>query len=348
MLVTYAVDALIQNPDGTITVVKEEVFSVGVLNARLTELGVRAAAVRADPDCTATIEDAWGDLYPRIVKQDSSPGVTFDPDAIPADRTLVLAAEWDARRPSRPPRLVMRVMMVRGPAPACVGEILNRVNPLERFTAGGRRVVDHAREEARELGHHNIKPEHILLGLLDEPQSRAARVLNSLTIEVKTFALGPCRPVRRRKRCPCRRAPQPRSHHTQCRSFNARRLRLPALAATKSPPSTSCSHSSASPTAPQHASCENTVLTWKPFVTRSSASLTENPLGRAHCQRELGRASRLPQPRISSTLRPVLTPFEIAAFGWRRERSVGDIRDFGPGTASGRHAPWTRSVTLLD
>ena len=58
MLVTYAVDALIQNPDGTITVVKEEVFSVGVLNARLTELGVRAAAVRADPDCTATIEDA--------------------------------------------------------------------------------------------------------------------------------------------------------------------------------------------------------------------------------------------------------------------------------------------------
>ena len=111
--------------------------------------------------------------------------MTFDPDAIPADRTLVLAAECDDRRPSRPPRLVMRVMIVRGPAPACVGEILKRVNPLERFTAGGRRVVDHAREEARELGHHNIEPEHILLGLLDEPQSRAARVLNSLTIEVE-------------------------------------------------------------------------------------------------------------------------------------------------------------------
>ena len=177
--------ALIQNPDGTITVVKEEVFSVDVLNARLAELGVRAAAVRADPDCTATIKDAWGDLYPRIVKQDSSPGVTFDPDAIPADRTLVLATECDDRRPSRPPRLVMRVTMVRGPAPTRVGEILNRVKPLERFTAGGRRVVDHAREEARVLGHDNIEPEHILLGLLDEPQSHAARVLNSLTIEVK-------------------------------------------------------------------------------------------------------------------------------------------------------------------
>ena len=180
-----ATDAVIQNPDGTITVVKEGVFDVDVLNERLAELEVRAAAVRTDPDCTATLEEAWDDLYPRIVKQDSSPGVTFHPDAIPADRTLVLAAEWDARRPSRPPRLVMRVMMVRGPAPACVGEIFKRVKPLERFTASGRRVVDHAREEARELGHRNIEPEHILLGLLDEPESRAAQVLNSLTIKVE-------------------------------------------------------------------------------------------------------------------------------------------------------------------
>ena len=183
-----AVDAVIRNPDGTITVGREEVFNVDVLNERLAELEVEAAAVRADPDCTATIEEAWGDLggdlYPRVVKQDSSPGVTFYPDAIPADRTLVLAAECDDRRPSRPPRLVMQVTMVRGPAPACVGEMFKRVK-LERFAASGRRVVDHAREEARELGHGNIEPEHILLGLLDEPQSRAAQVLNSLTIEVE-------------------------------------------------------------------------------------------------------------------------------------------------------------------
>ena len=33
--------------------------------------------------------------------------------------------------------------------------------------------------------------------------------------------------------------------------------------------------------------------------------------------------------RISSTLRPVLTPVEIAAFGWLRQRSVSDIRDLG-------------------
>ena len=90
---------MIQNPDGTITVVKEEVFDVDVLNERLAELEVRAAAVRADPrlhrDDRGGVGRSGGDLYPRVVKQDSSPGVTFYPDAIPADRTLVLAAECD-------------------------------------------------------------------------------------------------------------------------------------------------------------------------------------------------------------------------------------------------------------
>jgi len=63
--------------------------------------------------------------------------------------------------------------------------MFKRVKPLERFPAGGRRVVGHAHEEARKLGHRNIEPEHILLGLLDEPQSRAAQVLDSLTIKVE-------------------------------------------------------------------------------------------------------------------------------------------------------------------
>lgn len=197
MIVVKGGDRAIQNPDGTITVVKEEVSDGDGLNGRLAELEVRARAVRLDPDCTSTIEQAWGDLYPRIVKQDSSPDVTFYPDAIPTDRTLVLAAEWDARRTGRPPLLVMRVMMVRGPAPACVGEIFKRVKPFERFTAGARRVVDQAREEARELGHRNIGPVHILLGLLDEQESRAAQVLNSLSIKSEDVraravqALGP-------------------------------------------------------------------------------------------------------------------------------------------------------------
>jgi Clp amino terminal domain, pathogenicity island component len=121
----------------------------------------------------------------RIVKQDSSPDVTFYPDAIPTDRTLVLAAEWDARRTGRPPLLVMRVMMVRGPAPACVGEIFKRVKPFERFTAGARRVVDQAREEARELGHRNIGPVHILLALIDESDGAPARVLRELGADLE-------------------------------------------------------------------------------------------------------------------------------------------------------------------
>ena len=50
---------MIQNPDETITVVKEEVLEGDVLNAWLGEREVRAAAVRADRDCTATIEEAW-------------------------------------------------------------------------------------------------------------------------------------------------------------------------------------------------------------------------------------------------------------------------------------------------
>ena len=42
-----------------------------------------------------TLEEALGDpgvILPAGRKQDSSPCVTFYPDAIPADRTLVLAA----------------------------------------------------------------------------------------------------------------------------------------------------------------------------------------------------------------------------------------------------------------
>ena len=123
--------------------------------------------------------------------------------------------------------------MVRGSAPACVGEIFKRVNPLERFTAGGRRVVDHAREQARELGHRDVEPEHILLGLLDEPQSRAGQVLNSLTINAEDVRARTVQAVDLPKDSPRRRAPQPRLLHAQCRSFNARRLRRRVSAPTK-------------------------------------------------------------------------------------------------------------------
>jgi len=53
---------------------------------------------------------------------------------------------------------------------------------FERFTERARRVVVHAQEEARDLNHTYIGTEHLLLGLLREPESAAARALRELGI----------------------------------------------------------------------------------------------------------------------------------------------------------------------
>lgn len=52
--------------------------------------------------------------------------------------------------------------------------------PFERFTVKARQVVVSAQEEARLLKHKHIDTEHILLGLLDAPDSMAAKVLHQL------------------------------------------------------------------------------------------------------------------------------------------------------------------------
>jgi hypothetical protein len=51
---------------------------------------------------------------------------------------------------------------------------------LERFTDRARRVLDHANEAARALGHNFRGTEHLLLGLFDEPDALAARILGKL------------------------------------------------------------------------------------------------------------------------------------------------------------------------
>src|SRR4030088_3158551 len=56
---------------------------------------------------------------------------------------------------------------------------------FERFTDRARRVVVLAQEEARMLNHNYIGTEHILLGLLREEKSLAARVLESLDITLE-------------------------------------------------------------------------------------------------------------------------------------------------------------------
>jgi ATP-dependent Clp protease ATP-binding subunit ClpA len=56
---------------------------------------------------------------------------------------------------------------------------------FERFTAESRRVVVHAQEEARLLGHDHVGSEHILLGLMIDDEGLAARALvaTGITLE---------------------------------------------------------------------------------------------------------------------------------------------------------------------
>ena len=58
--------------------------------------------------------------------------------------------------------------------------------PFERFTVKARQVVVTAQEEARLLKHNYIGTEHILLGLLDVPDSVAAKVLHQLGYNKET------------------------------------------------------------------------------------------------------------------------------------------------------------------
>jgi ATP-dependent Clp protease ATP-binding subunit ClpC len=67
---------------------------------------------------------------------------------------------------------------------------------FERFTERARQVVVLAQDEARGLKHNYIGTENLLLGLLREEQGLAARVLESLDINVKG--------VRRTDRAHCR------------------------------------------------------------------------------------------------------------------------------------------------
>ncbi|GAA3129304.1 Clp protease N-terminal domain-containing protein [Planomonospora alba] len=48
---------------------------------------------------------------------------------------------------------------------------------FERFTRDARQAVKLAQANARRLNHHFIGSEHVLLGLLDQPQTVSARVL---------------------------------------------------------------------------------------------------------------------------------------------------------------------------
>lgn len=56
---------------------------------------------------------------------------------------------------------------------------------LERYNERARQVLVLAQEEAQALFHHYIGTEHLLLGLLREPDGLAARALNRLGVELE-------------------------------------------------------------------------------------------------------------------------------------------------------------------
>src|SRR5262249_46807464 len=54
--------------------------------------------------------------------------------------------------------------------------------PFDKFTERARRVLTHARDEARALNHNYIGTEHLLLGLLDEQDGLAYKSLVALDV----------------------------------------------------------------------------------------------------------------------------------------------------------------------
>lgn len=104
------------------TITIKEISAVPSLNQRLAEVGIRAKAFIANPDCTATIhelEPEWIALYPKIVTQNGpAPQITIRPDAIPANATLLLVGQHVV-----PGRLDVLLTLVGSPAPPCVHNV---------------------------------------------------------------------------------------------------------------------------------------------------------------------------------------------------------------------------------
>src|SRR5579862_647613 len=65
-----------------------------------------------------------------------------------------------------------------------------RAHPFSRFTDRAKRTVVAAQEEAREQRHDHIAPEHLLLGLLHEPEGVAAKAIEALGVSQDALRQG--------------------------------------------------------------------------------------------------------------------------------------------------------------
>jgi ATP-dependent Clp protease ATP-binding subunit ClpA len=57
--------------------------------------------------------------------------------------------------------------------------------PFMRFTPRARQAVAHAQSEAREHTHDHVDTEHVLLGILDEGENLALKVLDAMDVEAE-------------------------------------------------------------------------------------------------------------------------------------------------------------------
>jgi ATP-dependent Clp protease ATP-binding subunit ClpA len=108
-------------------------------------------------------------------------------DELGADPATIIDAVLRGVNPPTSPK----AMAASGTEPHARGgeEPPTRSPGQERFTEPARKVVVLAEQEARALSHNYVGTEHILLGLLREEESLAARVLDTLDITVEEVRL---------------------------------------------------------------------------------------------------------------------------------------------------------------
>jgi ATP-dependent Clp protease ATP-binding subunit ClpA len=58
------------------------------------------------------------------------------------------------------------------------------MNPFHRFSEPAKQVLTAAQEEAERAGHGEIRPEHLVIGVLRQPESLGARALRSLGVDL--------------------------------------------------------------------------------------------------------------------------------------------------------------------
>ncbi len=58
------------------------------------------------------------------------------------------------------------------------------MNPFQRFSEPAKQVLTAAQEEAERAGHGEIRPEHLVIGVLRQPESLGARALRSLGVDL--------------------------------------------------------------------------------------------------------------------------------------------------------------------